>query len=725
MRSPITLRLPVSAGIVTAASVAVLLAAGLTPAAQASPAPQAAAPPSAHTVTLITGDQVAVHEVGGRQAAVITPRPGATSGYLTQTIGGDLYVIPMTAVPYLGSSLDRSLFDVSALIRDGITDRIPVRVKGSAPGVVDGHVTSPDAFGAALTAQVGRDARTHFAKPGPLFGTASSVRLAAAGAPRHATPHFPMHTVRILAKGLDGAPAEPYTLAVINVDDAGLFADSPPVIGGEARISVPSGHYNLAALFVGFNSAGSVTQLRLVPVDFTVAGDQTVTVDERVATSQLSVSTPRPSIVDDLGFEYNRAAATGGSLSLRQIALNAPVFVAPTPGVKVGTLNFNVETDSRSPAGVQNPYLYSLRLDQAGAILANQHLRVTPDQLATLKENYYSDMPNRVEDSTHITFLPYDTGDSEIAYPFTAPLRRTDYVIGGPDHTYVDAVSGNRGDDAAIVWDGVRTYAAGSVTSDDWLRGPLTPGVWTATDVFGGPWQAVYCAACRNGDAIHIAISPVLDSAGHYLDSQDELASRLQLFAGSDKLLDQKDNADIDDLTVPAASTGYKLVYDQTRKGSWFHQSTVSHTEWTFTSAHSGSQTVPSTWNCPFTGSGTDCSALSLLTANYQLKAGLDGTAPAGPDQLLVTFGHTKGTPNVAITSGSVQVSFDGGRHWTPTRLAALGGGRYRAQWTNPTSGRGGDVAVRVSATDAAGSTITQTTMGAFTVRAATSGSTR
>lgn len=70
---------------------------------------------------------------------------------------------------------------------------------------------------------------------------------------------------------------------------------------------------------------------------------------------------------------------------------------------------------------------------------------------------------------------------------------------------------------------------------------------------------------------------------------------------------------------MPGAQADYKIVYDQTRTALWFHQSTVSHSEWTFGSAHSGAQTVPDGWACdPTTGKATDCSALPLVTDSYQ-----------------------------------------------------------------------------------------------------------
>jgi hypothetical protein len=699
--------------------IAAAVAAGFAPAAQAA---AVTSTDSTHIVTLVTGDRVVVQDVGGRQTVTVMPRPGSAGDFVNQRVDGDLYVVPATALPYLGTSLDRSLFDVSALIRDGVTDQVPVQVTGSAPGVRDGKVTAESgaAFGAALAAQAGRDAKNHFAARGPLFGTASSVRLAAAGAPQQVHPDFPMHTVRILT--VNGATPVDASLGVLNTDDGREFNGFPYSNGGEARVSVPSGNYGLVAWFPTFDSAGRVTSVRVVVQDFVVSGDQTVTIDGSLATSQVSVSTPRPSNLVSETLEYVRSAQNMGSQGYSFAVGNGTAYVAPSTPSTVGGFHFNVQTHSESPTGAASPYSYDIKIDSAGALGPNQHYKITADQLATLRENYYSDKQSRLEGSSRIIFLPYEfIGFGQFA-PFTAPLQRTEYVLGGPDLSYADALLAGMANGGGFIPDTFRQYAAKTTTPVDWLRGPLAPGLTSP----GPGVTSWFCSACRRDDTIRVVLTPVLDGDGHglYLDPPTTgtvSTSHFQLLSGGKALIDGKDVTG-GEVAVPADPANYKIVYDQTRTAPWFHQSTVSHSEWTFGSAHSGAQTVPTGWACdPANGKATDCSALPLVTASYQLNVGLDGTAPAGPDQVVVTFGHAPGGPNLPFAKGSVQVSFDGGATWTPTFQADLGGGRYRAQWTNPASATGGDVALRVSATDIAGNSLTQSVLGAFTVPAAQS----
>ncbi|MET8528219.1 S8 family serine peptidase [Micromonospora sp. NPDC005172] len=119
-----------------AAAVGVTLVAALvTPttahAAPASPAPPtppgraADAPASPVTVTLITGDRVTVTpgRAGQTPTVDVARASGATGSVRVATEGGDTYVYPDEALPYLATGrLDKQLFDVTQLIAQGFDD---------------------------------------------------------------------------------------------------------------------------------------------------------------------------------------------------------------------------------------------------------------------------------------------------------------------------------------------------------------------------------------------------------------------------------------------------------------------------------------------------------------------------------------------------------------------------------------------------------------------------
>jgi len=137
----------------------------------ASPAPRAGATtptarPAAqtiHHVTLITGDVVTVEDIAGGKQAVTVQRPaGAIGGVATYTLNKDVYVIPDEAMSYVAAQkVDRRLFDVTALIRDGYddahSDGVPLLVSytggaKSLPGGVKLTRTLPSIKGAAVRA---------------------------------------------------------------------------------------------------------------------------------------------------------------------------------------------------------------------------------------------------------------------------------------------------------------------------------------------------------------------------------------------------------------------------------------------------------------------------------------------------------------------------------------------------------------------------------------------
>ncbi|MFJ6013743.1 S8 family serine peptidase [Streptomyces sp. NPDC092952] len=96
--------------------------AGGNPAGGLSPKAAQQAKPS--LVTLITGDTVSVTKSGGRTSVTVTPAPGNAATFQTVTDpDGDLYVYPTEALaPLAARTLDRRLFNVTRLIKDGHGD---------------------------------------------------------------------------------------------------------------------------------------------------------------------------------------------------------------------------------------------------------------------------------------------------------------------------------------------------------------------------------------------------------------------------------------------------------------------------------------------------------------------------------------------------------------------------------------------------------------------------
>lgn len=196
-------------GGLTAAFLTVLTLLFVLPAASAAPDTAAAqgSPAElsrAHPVTLVTGDRVVLTVLAnGKQAITVADRAdgAASPSFHAVEENGDLYVWPVDVGAYVGTLLDRELFNVSKLVRQGYSDRasasIPVIVDyRSAPrakalpgvtttrtlrtiGAVAGREAKAraDAFGRALERQLAIDApaidegqRKRFARTGPFAG---------------------------------------------------------------------------------------------------------------------------------------------------------------------------------------------------------------------------------------------------------------------------------------------------------------------------------------------------------------------------------------------------------------------------------------------------------------------------------------------------------------------------------------------------------------------------
>ena len=115
-----------------ATAVSAVLAAGALPAFAATPATGEGSDDSggrsegaSTSITLVTGDVVHVTPTpSGRPVVQIDPAPGTSGPEQTFEIGGDLYVVPAAAQPFLASgALDQQLFNVTELVADGYGER--------------------------------------------------------------------------------------------------------------------------------------------------------------------------------------------------------------------------------------------------------------------------------------------------------------------------------------------------------------------------------------------------------------------------------------------------------------------------------------------------------------------------------------------------------------------------------------------------------------------------
>ncbi|MGW0928668.1 S8 family serine peptidase [Streptomyces sp. NPDC002644] len=253
-------------------------------AAPAAPSPQAPArkADASHTVTLVTGHQVTVTELGGGRRTVDVQAPaGVTGAVRTDVVDGNVVVVPEEAEPLLrDGTLDRRLFDVTGLIEQGLTDartdELPLIVtygKGArttTPEAADRERSLPSVRGAAVTAEKGREFWQAVTRQAGVRGVWLDGRVEATMAESNAQ----IGTGAAWEAGLTGKGV---TVAVLDTgvdashpDLKGRVAQSRSFIEGE-EVADRDGHGTHVASTVGGSGAASGGKEKGVAPDATLA----------------------------------------------------------------------------------------------------------------------------------------------------------------------------------------------------------------------------------------------------------------------------------------------------------------------------------------------------------------------------------------------------------------------------------------------------------------------
>ncbi|MEY9858878.1 hypothetical protein ABH935_004501 [Catenulispora sp. GAS73] len=693
-------------------------------------------------VVLPTGDRVVVGAGTGTHAPLTMEQvPGGSDAFASVQIGGDRYVIPSEAAPYVGRSLDLSLFDVTkpAASASGPSTRIPVRlsfaagITPTAPAGVTvtsvsgqsatGYLTpdSGKAFAQALRDSIKADlAAGRRAGTGPLVSGLTSMATPGAGTTTPVQPHYPLHILQVNTLDGTGAPSD-VPIVLVNTDNARAFAAQLRSGQGVARVAVPAGDYAAFSYDAVFNAQADTVRLNIVTQDgITVPATgavPAVTIDERTATSPVTFTTQRPSSEEAGYVTVGRQDVSGVGLSLTELALGPmSIYVSPESEPAIGSLAYIVNWVGVSPATAASTYRYNLAV-VSDQISANQAYAPADDSLATLHHTLnldpaYGSLQAEVGsgfDARYgpITFLLLVSGTSTTEY-LTGGLRWFS-TMSPPGEAYI------------VLSDDAKRYDAGQTDTRTWAYAPEAPNF--GTHPAPAPGNAFGCQACTG--AGNMTVTPGMLGDRHPdTEGVDFGADGTAQLYWNGQLVSSDTNRYGYNLTnVPPGPATVRAVFDYDRTATGITQSTKTHTDVTipYSGRTDPSMTLPAGVDCPPADAAdtpsVPCQILPALTLNYQLN-GLDAqnTSHSPIQNLVLHAGHLSygGVGSRArIDSAQVSASFDNGATWQDVRTHGFDG-TYAAHWANTATGS--PVQLRVTATDCLGGSITQTIANPYTV---------
>ncbi len=716
MRLRIAVSLVTAAALITGVGVAVSPPAGSAPAGSAPAGSAGALATASKHVRLVTGDLVTVQtEADGRQgASVVRASPHRAAGKVeTFILGKDMYVVPASAVPYLGSTLDLSLFDVTRLTPSTVPT---VTYRAGRP-----HTGLP-AFGPEFGAALERQARADHSSPRHTTGLFANVaRISAGSAPTTVHPDFDMRTLTV--NGIDAAGNKNTGGALVviaNVDDTAAYTHAVGFNGQPAKVSLPVGHYAAIADFGGFFGTPGTPEHVVVLPQFTVHADRSITLDARTATSAVSVSTPKPADVTDLQFAAIRVDAKGNQFGIENADVTGDLFVTPTKPVTVGTLHTYVKASLASPADASSRYRYELYFPGGeGVIEADQHHIATEQSLAEVDASFPAQRSGRQAVMFNIGLQPWEQDWTSQGEEVDLPAQETEYFTARPDVYWMTRfeqdVDPDAGTYTAEFTRSLEPYVAGTRQAGVFAGQPEHPVLLEHS--FNVIPNNILCPACINGRQLDLMAIPFGDNEpGHYgsplFDGTEAMAYAVH---ADDQLVDS--GSDLNDYalstaTMPENAARYRFDLQVARSSAEVTQSTDVRTSWSVP-ADVRTGDMPADWKC-LVDTGNGCRVLPFVQVSYDLPVDGLGSLPAGASSGTVHLAHVAGMSG-AFTKVTADMSFDGGATWTPVAVTDQGGGSFGLGFTVPAGATFG--ALRLHTEDELGATFDQTIQHAFAVR--------
>lgn len=371
-----------------------------------------------------------------------------------------------------------------------------------------------------------------------------------------------------------------------------------------------------------------------------------------------------------------------------------------------------------------SPYTYSLVAREHGRIPDNPHYTLSKTQVARVDADYHAARPTAATAGT-VSFTPRQLLVTDVGgLAFTAPASRVEYY--GP--LYPDLVHHRYAfvGDENLTPDSVRVFGRPTRTHDVVNAGPVTPG--GARPVEASAYGAldpdlprldqngfVMCSFCRQNNTLFANFNQVQGFEHH--DGIGDFAPTLTHLYRDGQEIPITDVGGLPAFRLPPDLGAYRLTLDDPPAGT--------HSEWTFHSATAtDNTTLPGVWcAADILQVAAPCEPAPLVYVSYDMSRSLsmDNTFPAGHAQVFTVDAYHTPTRNAAepaITDLKLWTSTDDGKHWKPATVWRDHGGTFRAVAIYPDYAHTtGAVSLKVTARDADGNSVTQTSLRAVTLR--------
>src|SRR5215472_15034256 len=392
----------------------------------------------------------------------------------------------------------------------------------------------------------------------------------------------------------------------------------------------------------------------------------------------------------------------------------------------VGTLDSDTAAQLTSAPGVTGtPYAYNLAYQGPEGRIPAQHFTAGPANLATVRENYHQDVASTGSWCTIGGDVMPDGAFSFSCryFPFHLPGTQTQYMSTGPTAVWQTSYGELRVVAPGGQSDVLRHFRPGQQVTQDWNAYPLhpQPDIQVLHGFLGLRFPG-FPAAFRAGNTLALSPQAFSDNyPGHFgtgFSGGDgmKVTGSYAVYQNGKQIAGGSPVHGIKPVPLSTKPSTIRFTLTANRQSSMFRFSPETTTTWTWHSAPRPNATVPRSWSCGFTTTGLQrhCAVQPMMTLNYQVAGlALNGTTAAGPQTVSLSVGHIQPAGATRITGASAKVSVNDGHTFRAARVTSQGGGRFLVRFT---AQAGAAMTLRVSATDAAGGSISETILRGYGV---------